>query len=150
MLKLNENFAYFSSLHLVTLKVTERPIENKKQALLNKDELNTRINNEDDIGESEQEVQRLMVGHNTKYIEHLIDSSFHKYEAVVTFYADIPSRLIVAPGLEIEDIVALPIPRRRDAQHLKLESYQFIANDEEGVIDSGLKVVLDHYIQVSL
>ena len=51
-----EEFAHFSFLYLVTLKVTERPIENKKQVLLNKDELNTRIKNEDDIGESEQEV----------------------------------------------------------------------------------------------
>ena len=118
----------------------------QKDKLLDSQDLNIKIDGQRDVAD-EREVERLIVVDNAKYIQHMIDSSFHKYESIVPFYVDVSSRITVLPGLEIEDLVAVPIPRKTNAQHLKLESYQFIPNFENEAIDS-CSFQMENYIEV--
>ena len=81
-------------------------------------------------------------------IEDFSDKDFHVYQSVLPFYSDMNSRLIVAPGIEIEDVMALPIPRKVNVQDLKLESYEFIANEEYNAIEECDKKSLLEYLKV--
>ena len=87
---------------------------------------------------------------NNEILETMIDSSFHKYKALLKFYSDVNSKIMVTNGLEVEDLLAIPISRKGIASHdLKLESYQFIANDECDAIERNHKQLIDDYIEVS-
>ena len=121
-----------------------------REKLLESNDLNNKINNQEDIVNNEREVERLIVVNNAKYIEDMIDSSFHKHKSIVPFFVDVSSRIIVLPGLEIEDLLAVPIPRKTNAQHIKLETYQFIPNFESEAIDCCLKKSISLYIKVCL
>ena len=73
---------------------------------------------------------------------------YHIYKSKIPFYVNMTSRMIVAPGIEVEDIMALPIPRKVNIQDLKLESYEFIANEEYNSIEESDKKGLLEYLKV--
>ena len=81
-------------------------------------------------------------------VEELVGQDFHIYKSMVPFYIDMNSRMIVAPGIEVEDLMALPIPRKVNVQDLKLESYEFIANEEYNAIEECDKKSLLEYLKV--
>ena len=83
-------------------------------------------------------------------IEELIGESFHIYKSILPYHVDMNSRMIVAPGVEVEDLMALPIPRKINAQGLKLESFQFMAHDENEAIEENDKKQIKEYLKVCL
>ena len=67
---------------------------------------------------------------------------------MIPFHVNMSSRMIVAPGVEIEDLMALPIPRKVNIQDLKLESYEYIANEDYNSIEECDKKSLLEYLKV--
>ena len=86
---------------------------------------------------------------NNEFLETIIDSSFHKYKSLLKFYSDVNSKIMITNGLEVENLLAVPISRKTiGSTELKLESYQFIANKECDAIDNNLKITINEYINV--
>lgn len=98
--------------------------------------------------EYDKEFENIFEMDNNKYIEGVIGSRFHIYESVLPFHVDLNSRMIVANGVEIEDLMALPIPRKTNVQDQKLESYEFLANEDQNAIAESDKQYLMDYIKV--
>ena len=67
---------------------------------------------------------------------------------LLPYYVDMSSRMIVTHGIEIEDLMALPIPRKTYAQDLKLESYQFVPNEDSIAIEESDRKQNLEYIKV--
>ena len=85
---------------------------------------------------------------NQELLEHFIDESFHKYKSMMSFYSDVESRIFVTNGLEIEDLLAVPISRRNvSTNDLKLESYEFVANEE--IVERCDQKYLEEYLHVT-
>ena len=96
------------------------------------------------------EVGEILVANNLENLEDLIAEEFQIYKSVLPFHVDMNSRMIVAPGVEVEDLMALPIPRKVNVQDLKLESYQFLANEEIDAIGETDKKHIKEYIKVCI
>jgi hypothetical protein len=56
--------------------------------------------------------------------------------------------MIVTHGIEIKNILAVPIPRKALTKGLELESYKFIPNEENDAIEQIDKKEITEYIQV--
>ena len=98
----------------------------------------------------EDQIEQMLEIDNNKYFEGVIGSRFHVYNSFLPFHVDLNSRMIVTHGVEIEDLMALPIPRKTNVQDMKLESYQFLANEENNAIEESDKRYLMDYIKVCL
>ena len=96
----------------------------------------------------ESEVEGVLSANSVDYIEELFGKEFHVYKSSLPFYVDMNSRMIVAPGVEIEDLMAFPIPRKSNVQDLKLESYQFVANEDNNAIEEYDKKAVKEYLKV--
>ena len=97
------------------------------------------LEDEDDILQSDEV--------KTKYLDEIMYYQFHNYRSVLPFRVDTNSRLIVSHGVEIEDVIALPIPRLSNNADLKLESYKFVANEDMNAIEDNSKKIVD-YIEI--
>ena len=62
--------------------------------------------------------------------------------------ADLNLKLVVTHGIEVKGIIAMPITRKVNKQNLKLESYQFIANEENNAIEEIDRKEILEYIKV--
>ena len=82
------------------------------------------------------------------YIEEMYGKDFHVYKSQLPFYVEMKSRMIITHGIEIEDLMAFPIPRMSNVQDLKLESYQFVANEDNNAIEECDKKSINEYIKV--
>ncbi|XP_054161216.1 fatty acid synthase-like [Oppia nitens] len=103
------------------------------------------------VTKTKQEVDIFSETTTAELLETFIDSSFHKYKSMMSFYCDVNSKIIVTNGLEVEDLIAVPISRKNvSVNDLKLESYQFIANDESQAIDDHQKEFAINYLNVCL
>jgi len=71
-----------------------------------------------------------------------------QYRSVLPFFADLSLKLIVTHGIEINGLLAVPIPRKAATQGLQMESYKFIANEENDAIEQIDKKEIAEYIQV--
>ena len=96
----------------------------------------------------EKDFSQILDTNNVESVEELIGQDFHFYKSILPFYVDMNSRMIVAPGIEVEDLMALPIPRRVNVQDLKLESYEFLANEEYNAIEECDKKEIFEYLKV--
>lgn len=56
---------------------------------------------------------------------------------------------MVAHGIEVEDVMVFPIPRRTDTMNLVTDSYHFCPNDDMEAIDALELNTLTEYIEVS-
>jgi hypothetical protein len=70
------------------------------------------------------------------------------YPANMPVYANITTKQLVAHGIEVEEVMAFPIPRRIDTTDLVLDSSEFCANDDHSAIDTSLSVNVSQYIEV--
>ena len=98
--------------------------------------------------EGKDEVDNILGANNIENLEDLIADDFHIYKSLLPFHVDMNSRMIVAPGVEIEDLMALPIPRKTNVQDLKVESYQFVANEDNNAIEECYKKSIKEYVKV--
>ena len=69
------------------------------------------------------------------------------FKSSVPFYLDVNSRLLVAPGVEVEQVMAFPIPRKMPTS-LVLESYEWVANEDKNAINDCDKQSLIEYLEV--
>jgi hypothetical protein len=76
-----------------------------------------------------------------------VDSNV-KYRSILPVFIDISLNMIVTHGIEIKNVLAVPIPRKGFTQGLELESYQFIPNEENDAIEQIDKKEITEYIQV--
>ena len=81
-------------------------------------------------------------------LENIYRDEYRIFRAVLPFYVDLNSRLIVTHGIEIEDILAVPIPRKFNIPDLKVESYEFVANEDLIAVEECDKKEILEYIKV--
>ncbi|CAG2119416.1 unnamed protein product, partial [Medioppia subpectinata] len=73
---------------------------------------------------------------------------FFVFSADMPFHFNAKSKRLVAHGLEVEDLMAFPIPRRTDGTDLVLDTYQFFPNEDLEAVDAIDKRVVTEYIEV--
>jgi hypothetical protein len=98
----------------------------------------------------ESEVEGILSTNSVEYIEELFGKEYHVYPSVLPYHVDMNSRMIVTCGVEVEELMALPIPRKSNIQDLKLESYQFVANEESNAIEECDKKMVKEYVKVCI
>ncbi len=138
-------------------------IEERKQIIkiANKEETDEELTNEVkevneqlEISESDADndehkiALKQVVESEVKMFEGVVGDNDVTYRSVLPFFTDISLKMIVTHGIEINGLLAVPIPRKTLTQGLELESYQFIANEENDAIEQIDKKEITEYIQV--
>ena len=121
------------------IKMDENEELDSVQNSLNKNNNNEYIEEFKNITDEVMVSERNMVNTNDGY---------NKNKCELPFYSNISTQLIVTHGIEVKGIVAAPINRKGMAQDLKLESYEFIANEENDAIEGVERQQLMEYIKV--
>jgi hypothetical protein len=119
---------------------------------LNKEvvEINQQLEIRETEGESQNHKQELkaVVEKEVKIFQG-IDEDI-QYRSVLPFFADLSLKMIVTYGIEINGLLAVPIPRKAATQGLQMESYKFIANEENDAIEQIHEKEITEYIQVRI
>ncbi len=84
----------------------------------------------------------------TQYEDVIKEFDTEKVPSILNFYADIYLKTVVTHGIELKGLLAVPIPRKFTTQQLRLESYQFIPNEENDAIEQIDKKDITEYIKV--
>jgi hypothetical protein len=113
----------------------------KYKIIEEKEKLEDQLFEEMDKEKATAEESVLEANESQQLLEEFVEQKFHLYKSELPFHVDINSRMIVTHGVEIEDLMALPIPRKSNIQDLKLESYRFVANESRRVSEGLLKAV---------
>ena len=72
---------------------------------------------------------------------------FCNFKSTVPFYYNANTYILVAPGVEIESVLAFPIPRKMP-NTLNLDSYEFVANEDNNAINECDKKQIIEYLEV--
>ncbi|CAG2175521.1 unnamed protein product, partial [Oppiella nova] len=72
---------------------------------------------------------------------------FAIYPANMPLYFNMDTKHLVAQGIEVEQVLAFPIPRRVDTVDLVLDSAEFCANDDPAAIDESMKASIMKYLE---
>jgi hypothetical protein len=83
-----------------------------------------------------------------KQFEQLLDPQKEKFISILPVFADLHLKSIVTSGIEINNLIAAPIPRKLMTQEVKCESYQLIPNEENNAIEEMFKNDIISYIEV--
>jgi hypothetical protein len=83
-----------------------------------------------------------------KELKHYLYERYHLYKSNVPFHFDSECRLLVTHGIEVENVMAFPIPRKLDAQDLRLEAYEFVTNEDMCAIEPYDRKLVTDYIEV--
>ncbi len=110
-------------------------------------EVNTGLDIENTDNEDKTELKNV-VEKEAAIFEGVVGDIELKYRSILPFFADISLKMIVTHGIEINGLLAVPIPRKTVTQGLELESYKFIANEENDAIEEINKKEITEYIQV--
>jgi len=148
-------------------KVLFEAIEESKQAIHDKNnpepemDIETKFENfvenkelvndfKSDTAENEElaEMKKLMEPEIKQFEKLLEKGAKEKFVSILSVYCDINLRLTVTHGIELKNLIAVPIPRKIASQEVVYESYQFIPNEENAAIDIGLKKEITDYLQV--
>ncbi len=106
------------------------------------------------MGKEEQEEMdemKKIMEPEIKQIEQLFEAGIsgkEKFISILPVFADLHQKSIVTPGIEFNNLDAVPIPRKLMTQEVKCESYQFIPNEENNAIEEMFKNDITSYIQV--
>ncbi|CAG2108072.1 unnamed protein product, partial [Medioppia subpectinata] len=73
---------------------------------------------------------------------------FSQYKSEITFYYNSETKQLVAPGVELEEVIVAPVARRHDTTGLVLDTDEFYANDDNHAIDHCLSAAMAKYLQV--
>jgi hypothetical protein len=76
-----------------------------------------------------------VVESEVKMFEGVVGDDDRTYRSILPFFTDISLKMIVTHGIEINGLLAVPIPRIAATQGLELESYELIANEENDAIE---------------
>ena len=72
---------------------------------------------------------------------------FAIFKSSMPFYFNAKTRILIAPGVEIEQMLALPIPRKMPSS-LVLDSYEWVANEDNSAINECDKQYIIEYLEV--
>ncbi|CAG2109810.1 unnamed protein product [Medioppia subpectinata] len=73
---------------------------------------------------------------------------FSQYSSEITFHFNCETKQLVAPGVELEEVIVAPVARRHDTTGLVLDTDEFYANDDNHAIDHCLSAAMAKYLQV--
>ncbi|CAG2116696.1 unnamed protein product, partial [Medioppia subpectinata] len=73
---------------------------------------------------------------------------FAVYSSEIPFYYNLNTKQLVSPGVELEEVIVFPVPRRTDTTGLVLDSSEFCANDDNQAIDDSLSTAVSKYLEV--
>jgi hypothetical protein len=123
--------------------------ENEKSVKNLVEEVNDQLvinKNKTNCDEDTNELKNV-VEEEVRMFQGIVDNDV-KYVSILPFYSDISLKIIVTPGIEVNGLCALPIARKTFTPELKLESYKFIANEENDAIEEIDKKEITEYLQV--
>ncbi len=123
--------------------------ENIKEIVKEVDEELNLINIDEDNDESKKELHEAMEEEIRIFDVSGSDINV-KYSSSLPFFADVSLKLIVTRGIEINGLLAVPLPRKPNISNLKLESYRFIPNEENDAIEEIDKKEITEYIEVRI
>jgi hypothetical protein len=124
-------------------KVAELETEFNEEAML--DEVVER-----DGPEESEEFQQEMKEKSMELMDKYLSQRFHLYKSIMPFHVDMSSKMAVTYGVEVEDVFTLPLTRKSNVQDLKLESYQFAANEDTMAMDERDRLYVMDYIKVNI
>jgi type I site-specific restriction endonuclease len=107
-----------------------------------------------DIGKEEQEEMdemKKIMEPDIKQFEQLFETGMpgkEKFISILPVFADLHLKSIITCGIELNNVIAAPIPRKLISQEVKCESYQFIPNEENNAIEEMSKNDFISYIEV--
>ena len=87
---------------------------------------------------------------NNEKIGEMLRHSYNLFPSTLPFYRDTKLKLVVAPGLEIEGMLAQTIQRKYQEKGMTVESYKFIENEESIDDNEGGDEELNEYLIRSL
>ena len=70
------------------------------------------------------------------------------FRSEMPFHYNSESKLLVTHGIEVENVTAFPIPRKVDTTNLVLDSYEFVANEDNNAIESCDQNHIIEYLEV--
>jgi hypothetical protein len=133
---------FFDSVEESKVKIDE---QNKSEIIKEfNEEIDTEFNTESD----DKKEFRDALEKEAKLYEGIVSDIDVKFRSKLTFFANISLKTVVTHGIEINGLLAVPINRKTFNQDLELESYQFIANEENDAIEQIHKKDITEYIQV--
>ena len=100
----------------------------------------------DDVEQAKREV----IADNSGDIKLLLDDHkdrFAIFKSSMSFYFNAKTRILIAPGIEIENVLAFPIPRKMPTA-LNLDSYEWVANEDNSAINECDKQSIVEYLEV--
>jgi uncharacterized protein (UPF0335 family) len=106
-----------------------------------------------DIRKDEQEEMdemKKIMEPDIKQLGQLLDTGKEKFISILPVFADFHLKSIITCGIELNNLIAAPIPRKLISQEVKCESYQFIPNEENNAIEEMFKNDIMNYIQVQI
>ena len=127
--------------------IAQFKIVDEKEQTFNEEQAMTDFITPNSEGRSTFESDFMEIDNKTLF-EGVVGSKFHMYKSVLPFHANISTRMIVTHGLEVEDLMAIPIPRKTNVQDLKLEYYRFVANEDSNAIEECDQIYLKQYLKV--
>ena len=122
-------------------KVLSNAIRNNK---LN-EETTENIKVENDIEGFKSDEQKLNELQETFKIQ-----QFCPFDSILPFYYNYNTKRVITHGLEIENIIGLPIERKTDSTNLILDSYEFIPNDDMKSIEEYDYNYINNYLEVRI
>ena len=75
------------------------------------------------------------------------NEKFCLFKSLVPFYFNANTRILIAPGVEIEQVLAFPISRKMPIA-LNLDSYEWVANEDNSAINECDKQSIVEYLEV--
>ena len=101
-----------------------------------------------DLKEEQTYARKIATAEEIKNFQenYLAKEKLAKYESVVPFYFDLKRSLLIAPGVEVENLMAVPIPRK--LPNNVRDCYEFAANDDISAIDDCRKHYINEYLEV--
>ena len=80
--------------------------------------------------------------------QYIAKEKLAKFESTVHFYFNVKKRLLIAPGIEVENLLAFPIARK--VPNNVRDTYEFAANDDINAIDDCRKNYINEYLEVQI
>ena len=96
-----------------------------------------------------QDNQTKLDGSSENSLNERIKNNYKLFVSILPYRLDMETRIVVSPGLEIENIIVEPIPTKNSLQDIRLETYEFIANEDMNAIEENQRQNVLRYIKVS-
>ena len=75
---------------------------------------------------------------------------FCMFMADMPFYFNPKTKLLITHGIEVQNVMAFPIPRKHETMNLVNDSYEFITNDDNTAIEQCDRKHIIEYLEVKI